>query len=497
MSVNVQEQISEALQLHQAGLLTEAAESYCKILKSSPENVDALNLLGLLKLQIREYEDAVFYINKASEIQPCAYFSESLGRAYFESGDFTGAINSYKKSLEYKSDDFEVWFNLALAYKSDNQLEKSLEAYQSALSINPNSPDVHFNMGNVLENLNDTFQALEYYQKADELNINSKYINYFLAVSYLKTKNFKDGWKYYEDRPSRAPGILTQLHRYNELLESKPVWNGEDIKDKTLFLYYEAGLGDTIMYARYIPLLKDKCAKILFKPQSGLVTFLDGCDFGVEMVDCQTPIESVVADTHIPIMSLPYVLQLNSEKDIPASDKFLKSDPEKVKIFKDKYFNNDKLKIGIKWQGNPAYDTCRIIPLEAFHKLLDLPNTKFYSLQKDDGAEEIEKLPSKFELIDLGPEFNDFADTAAAVENLDLVICNDTSVAHLVGGLGKPCWVMLPYVCNWRWHTDISYSPWYDSVKLFKQIEPDNWDEVFDRLHDELTKILDTSFSKV
>ena len=150
------------------------------------------------------------------------------------------------------------------------------------------------------------------------------------------------------------------------------------------------------------------------------------------------------------------------------------------------FFDNDKFKIGIKWQGNPYYDRNRIVPIEAFYKLFDLPNIQIYSLQKGSGIEELDKLTDKNKIIDLGNSFNDFADTSAAIANCDLIICNDTSVAHLVGALGKPCWVLLPFVSNWRWHNDFTYSPWYDSVKFFKQSELDNWNGVIESVYKEL-----------
>lgn len=491
MLTGAKDQVNIAIGLHQSGQLDEAQRLYNEVLSEYPNNTDALNLLGLLKLQNKQFEEAVFYIKKAVELAPSAYFFESLGRAYFGCDDFLNAIECYKKSLELKPE-FEVWFNLALSYKNNKEFDKSLAAYQEALALKPNSPDVYFNIANVYENINDTASALEYYKKASEYKIDSDIIDYFLAVSYLKVKNFEDGWKHYEHRPSKAPGILTQELRYKDLITSKPLWDGEEIKDKNIFVYYEAGLGDSIMYARYLPLLKDKFSKVLFKPQSNLVTLFKESGIDAQIIDGQTPDEEMDFDAHIPIMSLPYVLKLNLEEEIPLAEGFLKANPEKAELYREKYFDNDKFKIGIKWQGNPAYDRNRIIPIESFYKLFELPNTKFYSLQKDDGSEELEKLPKNYEIIDLGSTFGDFADTAAAIENLDLVICNDTSVAHIVGALGKPCWVALPFVSNWRWHMDTSYSPWYKSVKPFKQTELDNWDGVFDGIYEELKDIIKT-----
>ena len=486
MSTDLKNKISVALQLHQSGQLQEAETMYLEVLNESPDNVDALNLLGLLKVQNKQFDDAILYIKRATKIRPNAYFFESLGRVYSESGDYYNAIESYKKSLEFEPADFDVLFNLALSYKNSNQFDKAIEIYQKALLVKPNDADVYFNIANVYTNMNDTKNALKFYKKAGEFGQKDKTLNYFLADSYLKMKNFKDGWKYYEHRPSKEFGIMTQELQYEKLIKSKPLYNGEELNDKTLFVYYEAGLGDTIMYTRYIPLLKKRCKKIIYKPQVGLFKLFEDSDLGAEIIGVCPDTENLDFDFHVPLMSIPYILQLNSEEEIPYSQGFLKADSNLVEGYREKYFNNDKFKIGIKWQGNPYYDRNRIVPIEAFYKLFDLPNIQIYSLQKGSGIEELDKLTDKNKIIDLGNSFNDFADTSAAIANCDLIICNDTSVAHLVGALGKPCWVLLPFVSNWRWHNDFTYSPWYDSVKFFKQSELDNWNGVIESVYKEL-----------
>lgn len=456
MLTDIKAQINIALQLHQAGNLVEAEKLYLEILAKYPNDGNALNLLGFLKIENEQSDAAVHYLEKAIKIYP----------------DF-----------------FDACFNLGLAYKNNNQLDEAIKAYEKALSIEPDNASVYFNLANIFESKNDTFKAIEYYEKAYEYNKDEKDsdIHFFLGICYLKAKNFEKGLIHHEYRPSKPFATHCQTLIYKEQMETKPLWTGEPIKDKTLFVYYESALGDTLMYARYLALLKDKCAKVLFKPQLCFVDFFKENNFGAEIIESKTLPENVVFDVHIPLMSIPYVLQLNTE-EIPLSEGYLKANQEKVKIYKEKYFNNNKFKIGIKWQGNMAYDWTRIIKFESFYKIFDLPNTQFYSVQKGEGIEELEKLSDKYNVIDLGSTFNDFGDTAAALENLDLVICNDTSVAHLAGAMGKPCWILLPFVQNWRWHTDISYSPWYKSVKLFKQNEPDNWDEALSRVYAEVTK---------
>lgn len=485
MSDNVKEHINIALGLHQSGNWKEAEKLYLEILRESPDNANVLNLLGILKLQDNQPQEALQLIKKAAKLSPCAYYLENLGRAYFENKNFEESINSYRKAFEFEPDNFDILFNLALTYKNNGQIDEAIENYKKAIEIIPDNSKAYFNLAGIYDSLNDTFNALENYKKAYEYNPEDEDINYFLAEAYLKTKHFKEGWKHYQSRASRDCTILSQTLLYKEAM-SNPMWRGEDIKDKTLFIYYESALGDTIMYARFFPEVVSRCKKVLFAPQNAFMEFFKENNFGMQIIDNRTLPHEVVCDVHIPLMELPYVLGINEEKDIPYAQGYLKANPEKVESYKQNYFNNDKFKIGIKWQGNTAYSLDRIIPLKAFYKIFDLPNTKFYSVQKGEGSEELQELPSEFELISLGDTFNDFSDTAAAIANLDLLICNDTSVAHLAGALGKPCWVLLPFVQNWRWTTDLSYSPWYKSIKPFKQIEPGNWDEVFERVYKEL-----------
>lgn len=494
MQGDIKEKLNTALQLHRLGNLIEAEKLYSEILNTNPDTPEALNLLGLLKIQNNQFPDAISYIKKAVELRPCAYFYDNLGRAYSENGDFENAINCYKQSLEFEPDVFDVWFNLGLAYKNTRQSDKSIEAYQNALSLKPNNSATYFNLANIYESKNDTFKAVEYYEKAYKYNTDEKDsdIHYFLGICYLKIKNFELGLKHHEYRPSKTFATFCQTREYKELMESKPFWNGKAMKDKTIFVYYESALGDTLMYVRYLALLKDMFAKVLFKPQPCFVDFFKENNFGAEIIDSKIMSKDVIFDTYIPLMSIPYVLNLNTE-EILLSEGYLKANPGKVKTYKEKYFNNNKFKIGIKWKGNMAYDWTRIIPLKAFYKLFDLSNAQFYSVQKGEGIEELASLSANYNIINLGETFEDFNDTAAAIENFDLIICNDTSIAHLAGAMGKPCWIMLPFVQNWRWHTDISYSPWYKSVKLFKQNAPGDWDEVFSRAHIELERLLHTS----
>lgn len=485
MSTGLKDNINLAISLHNSGKMQEAEKAYSEILKENPENSSVLNLLGILKMQLNQLKNAEFLIKKAVEINPQPYFYLCLGKVYYAKKDYKNAIENYQNSLQLDSKDFDATFNLAMSLKLDNRIEESIKTYENAASLKPNSYETYYNLGNIYNSVkDDPIKALKYFQKVIEIKPDDTEIRYFLGTTQLKLKNYIDGWKNYETRPSREMGILTQTIELKEKILQKPIYNGEDIKDKTLYVYYEGGLGETTMFGRFLPQLKEKCKKLLFRPQYCYYELFKENFSYIEVLKETNEIEF---DYHIPIMSIPFATGFSSDNDIPLKEGYLKANKEKTEEYKQKFFQNDKLKIGIKWMGNTAYGLNRIIDFKSFFKLFELPNTQFYSLQKDDGAEQL-KEAAKYNIIDLSPTFKDFLDTAAAIENLDLVICNDTSVAHLACSMGKPCWVLLPYISDWRWHTDMSECTWYKSATLFKQSEPDNWDEVFEKVLEKLKR---------
>jgi hypothetical protein len=440
------------------------------------------------KLEVKngQFKEAITHINQALAIFPIPIFYNDLSEIYIRQNDFLNAINSAKATIELDKNDFNAWFFLAYSFKMTNQIDDSINAYKKALELKPDSASVYHNLGNIYQKYkNDPISTIECYNKVYELEPENPYVRSCMSSLYLKVKDYKNGWKCYHYAVTEA--MKKSGSTFCDVLNVETLWHDENIKDKTLFVHFNGGLGDTIMFARFLPLLKNKCENILFCTQKSLIELFKEVDLGVTILDETFTEDQLKFDYHLPLMDLAYKLQIISEKDIPSLDGYLKANAEKVKHYKEKYFNNNNIKIGIKWRGNMTYAPERHLNLVDFKKLFDFPNTKFYSLQRDDGAEQLEEFKGH-QLTDLGNTFENFADTAAAVENLDLVICNDTSVAHLAGAMGKKCWVVLPFVQDWRWSMDMSYCPWYTSVKMFKQSEPDNWDEVFDNIYKELAQ---------
>lgn len=423
-------------------------------------------------------------IKKALENNPNEELYRCLGKIYIDEKNFVDAINCYKQAIKLNSECYDAWFFLALALTGNKQIDDAIIAYQKALLVKPEEYTPYGNLGKIYYNIkNDVKMAIKCFEEMSAYFPGNARVKEALGYAYLKAKNYKKGWELFEYRHIKEIIYFARTSLWpNSPIKTKPIWFGEYLRNKTIYVYYEEGFADSIMFSRFLPLLKSKCKEILFRPKIGSIELFKENPLDATILDTSIGEEELNFDFHALIMSLPALLQINSEQDIPLSEGYLKSNPEKVNAYKQKYFNNNKFKIGINGQSGKCYGDAKNIPPECFYGLFDLPNTQFYSLQKGDC---INQLASK-NIIELGSTFKDLSDTAAAIENLDLVICNDSDIAHLAGALGKKCWLLLPFVQDWRWSTDLSYCPWYKSVKFFKQYRTGNWKDVFIRIYEDL-----------
>lgn len=477
----IEEIINIGFNSHQNGKLDDAENAYKEALKIDCENAEACNLMGVLKLQQGEINAAVEWIEKAINIQPCEYFYETLFQAYIRINSFDKIIGCKNFVLQNYAKSFSLLFNIALAYKNLKQNKLAIEFYDKALKIDPTSYQAWFNLAHIYNVENQGKNAVSALKICKKLKPNDRETEYFLAIALMRTKNYDKGLKLFEQRLCKETAIALQNKTYPNLASKERLWKGENIKDKTILVYYEAGFGDTIMFSRYLPLLKKRCKKVVFYPQKQLAQLFAQSNLGIdEIIEGFIPEQNMDFDVHIPLLSLPYLLGLKGDRVFESTEGYLSANTELVEQYKTKYFNTDKLKIGIKWQGNTYYDKDRVIPTEAFAPLIEIEGTQFYSFQTFEGSEELAKLTSQYNIVDVGSDLIDFTQTAAALMNLDLVICNDTSLAHLAGALGIPCFVLLPYEVNWRWHEDLSKCDWYDSIRLFRQKSIGDWNGVIE-----------------
>lgn len=479
----INEIINRGFDFHQSGRLAEAESAYREALELDCDNAEVYNLMGVLKLQQNDTASAIEWVEKAIQLKQNEYFYETLFQAYIRNCSYEKIIyyeNSVKQNFPKN---FPLLFNLALAYKNLKQYTKAIQLYEEALKANPSSYQGWSNLAHLYEIIGQGKNAVSAMKICNKLKPHDKDTEYFYSISLMRTKDYAKGLKLFEQRQSKALAAATQTKTYPNLASQDRLWKGENIKNKTIFVYYEAGYGDVIMFSRYLPLLKKKCKKLVFCPQRQLVPLFEQSGLGIdELIDGYIPEQNMDFDVHTPLLSLPYLLGLKGNKVFEASEGYLSANPDLVNEYKSKYFDNNMLKVGIKWQGNTYYDQDRVIPAEAFSPLIETEGTKFYSFQTFEGSEDLRKLTDKYDITDIGCDLLDFGQTAAALMNLDLVICNDTSLAHLAGALGIPCFVILPYETDWRWHDNMSHCDWYDSLKLFRQTEVGNWTTVFEQV---------------
>jgi hypothetical protein len=300
------------------------------------------------------------------------------------------------------------------------------------------------------------------------------------GVRRLQIGDFEQGWELYERRP---------LARRFEETAGRPRWDGrEDIAGTRILIYSEQGLGDTLQFCRYAKLLKARGADVILCVQESLCTLLNSLSPGIRVVSSQAPVPEY--DLHCPLLSLPrgFATRLDS---IPADVPYLSADSARVASWRKRIGTHGRL-IGIRWQGSTGRaDVGRSFPLRHFQAIADIADVRLISLQKGVGSEQLLDCPIEWRVEDLGADFEPggrdaFLDVAAVMECLELIITSDTSVAHLAGALGRPTWLVLKKVPDWRWMLEREDCPWYPSMRVFRQEQDGDWHALFERMRDQL-----------
>jgi len=303
-----------------------------------------------------------------------------------------------------------------------------------------------------------------------------------MSLTHLLSGNFIEGWKGYRWRRNIDLKILIN-HNYTD----KSRWDGTTFEGKRLFVHHEQGLGDNIQFVRYLPMIKARGGTVIFemvKPLIALLQDFPGADQIVENQPNGKPF--VDFDIYTSLLDMPSIFGTTLET-IPAEIPYIHADPAKAEYWQKK-LAGPYFKVGIVWAGSSTHgnDRYRSFKLECFAPLTRIENVRLFGLQKGQAAAQMDDMTGIVPIINISKEFDDFTDTAAAIENLDLVISVDTSVLHLAGAMGKPVWALLPYAPEWRWMLNRQDSPWYPTMRLFRQKEWRQWEPVFNQVAQEL-----------
>lgn len=465
-----------------------AIEYYKKILAIEPDNAPICVKIAECLRELDFIDLAIDFTKEAININP--QYSRSyllLGNIYDRNlNDLLSAIEYFKKYTQIDPKNHKIYNIIGNLYKQTDIYKyrfEQIEYYKKAVELKPDFVGAVRNLA-IAYSLteNHTKDAIKWYERVFEIGpMPDDY--YACACELLKSGDFERGWKYYESR------FENYYARIAYPKTDKPMWKGENIKDKTLLVNYEQGFGDSIQFLRYVELLKPLASKIILRVQKELVDLFKGSLEGVEVVSAQKNLKELDFDYHVAIMSLPHLLKTKID-NIPFTQGYIKADKKKVEKFKKEFFDNDCFKIGICWSGLLSGNQLRNIPLETFYPLAKMKNVKVYSCQKGDGTEQLENLPKGVEIIDLGNKFNDFSDTAAAIENVDLFIGSDNGVFNLAAAMGKKTFLLLNKRSEWRWMFDEEKTPWYKSVRIFKkQKEEDSWDSLMNRALSQIDEI--------
>ncbi len=476
--------LTQGLRHHQAGQLPRAEQIYRQILAQQPVHADALHLLGALALQTGRRDEAMRLLEEAVAADPTiAVYHGNLASAYLTAGRYEEARGALQQAIRRDPAFAEAYYNLGVVLYNLGRLDEAVAAYRHCLELRAGNASAHDNLGDLLRELGRFDLALAHLEQALAADPQSPKAHYDRALVLLSLGRLEEGWAEYEWRWRCREFTRRQL--------AEPTWDGSPLTDKTLLIHAEQGLGDTIQFIRYLPLVRQRCGDVLVEVQANLVPLFT-CSGWTGLVAQRAPLPYI--DVQLPMLSLPGVFGTTLET-IPATVPYLKARPDLVDSWRQKLSRYSQFKVGIVWQGSPSYreDRYRSIPLPYFAPLAQVPGVQLFSLQKGPGSEQLSMLRSEFNVVDLGnidTQSGPFMDSAAIMKNLDLVISSDTASAHLAGALGVPVWLALRIAPDWRWLTYGVKSPWYPSMRLFRQKQFGDWPGVFDEIAIELRRMV-------
>ena len=474
--MNKNKALQKAINLHLSGNNVEASKAYNSVLVLEPSNLIALNNLASLLNVSGEYEKAKLLLNRALHIKPDYIDAlNNLGISMKLSKEFNEAVKIFEKIISLKPDFTKALINLGNCFQSLNRFEEALKIYKKASIIQPESTEVLYNEATCLNELNFHKQAILNYKKILKINPDFTEAKWNLAFIQLLKGNYKDGWKNHEIRKKRDK----TKNDYLKLIEDKNWIGKENLKDKTIYVLSEQGLGDYIQFSRYLPMLENLGAKIIVNTPKSLDKIIRTMKVEFTHID---ELKEIKFDYNCLLLSLPLALNTTLET-IPNKTPYLFTPKDKKDYWKEKLGNKLRKRIGLMWNGNPENENNhnRSINLKKLIKLFDLPY-EFHSLQINHNKFELDIIKKYENLFIHEDKIKGFDKTAGLIESMDLIISVDTSVAHLSGALNKKVWILLAFTPDYRWLLNQENSPWYPSAKLYRQSKKGNWDNVIENI---------------
>jgi hypothetical protein len=472
--------------LKELKLLDEALASYDQAIRIKPDYANAYSNRGVALQELKRLDEALASCDQAIAIKPdYADAYSNRGNALQEFKRLDEALESYDQAIAIKPDYADAFFNRGNALKELNRLDEASASYDQAIRIKPDYADAYSNRGVTLKELKRLDEALASYDQAIAIKPDYADAYWNMSLALLLCGKFDQGWASYEWR-WKSKSLTETIGTIRNF--TQPLWLGEQsLQDKTILLYSEQGLGDTIQFSRYVHLVVKLGANVILEVQPSLVKLLKDVEGVSQILAKGEPLPEF--DYQCPLMSLPLAFK-TILATIPSSPRYIQADEQNKNNWQAKLGEKTKSRVGIVWSGSTGHtnDHNRSLTLEKIVSYLPT-HIQYICLQKEfreiDKAALVENPHIEF----YGSELNDFTDTAALCELMDVIITVDTSVAHLAAALGKPTWILLPFVPDWRWLLDRDDCPWYSTAKLYRQEKINDWAGALEKIKSDLINI--------
>ncbi len=469
------------------GKREQAIASFRAAISLAPDFAQAHFNLGSVFHALGQAGEAINCYRRAIEFdRHSATARNNLGVLLKQQGDLEQAVSNFEQATQLNPQYFRARYNLANAYASMQRPDLAEASYRRAIELAPHRFEPHNNLGTLLKIRGQFKEAMDCFDAALRCRNDSAETHRNRALLQLLLGHFAEGWPEYEWR--------WQVSGAEQLRFSQPRWQGQPLKGRTILLAAEQGLGDTIQFVRYARLVKERSGgSVILRSNPVLYPLLRSVSGVDGFAIPGRPAEPF--DYYAPLMSLPPIFG-TTVATIPADVPYLFAEPKRVRHWQQQLAGQSGFKVGVAWHGDPRFadDSDRSVPLVEFAPLARCPGVRLFSLQKGHGREQLPLVPPETLIVDLDDSLDEgtgaFVDTAAVMKNLDLVITSDTAIAHLAGALAVPAWVALPFLPDWRWLLARDDSPWYPTMRLFRQSRPGDWRAVFARITDALAMLM-------